>query len=87
MKQINYLCIRIFHFGENFIDEMVAQCASAFAFLNRKKSYILAEAMLFAELVWLDLTDLGKEKICVGIHHLNTLQRHKDHGNKRSHTL
>ena len=84
MKQSSYLCIRIFHFGQNFIDQMVAKCAGAFAFSNREKRYVLAEAMLFAELIWLDLTDLGKEKSCIGVHHLSTLQRHKLN---RSHIL
>lgn len=78
MKQSSYLRVRISHFRENFINEVVAKCASAFTFRNRQKRHVPAEAILFAELVWLDFSDLGKEKSCIGVHHLKTLQRQKE---------
>lgn len=74
-EKLNYfkLCIRILHFGENFVDELVAKRARAFAFRGRENGCVSAEAILFAELIWLDLGDLGKEETRVRVNELNTL--------------
>jgi hypothetical protein len=73
VKLKNYLSIRIFQFGLDFIHEAVAKRACALTSHTREKR--VAEAILLAELVWLDLSDLGKEKICIVVHQLSTLQR------------
>jgi hypothetical protein len=73
VKLKNYLSIRIFQFGLDFIHEAVAERACALTSDTRHKR--VAEAILFAELIWLDLSDLGKEKRCIVVHQLSTLQR------------
>jgi hypothetical protein len=76
-KQSNYLRIWILQFGHNFIKQVAANYTCAVTCHTREKGYFPAQPTLLAELFWLYFSNLGKQKSCIGVHQLNTLQREK----------
>jgi hypothetical protein len=81
-KQSNYLRIWILQFGHNFIKQVAANYTCAVTCHTREKGYFAAQPILLAELFWLDFSNLGKQKSCIGVHQLNTLQRERRVPNK-----
>jgi hypothetical protein len=73
-REANYLRVRIFQFGHNFIKQVVAEHTCAVTCHTREKSRAPAQAIPFAERFWFDLRDLGKQEGCVRVHQFITLQ-------------
>jgi hypothetical protein len=66
-KQSNYLRIWILQFGHNFIKQVAANYTCAVTCHTREKGYFAAQPILLAELFWLDFSNLGKQKSCIGV--------------------